>query len=109
MLPLVSLVGLAASFPAPHRVVEVRPMSEYARAAATADVAVGDVLIVWRGDSKLDFTRRFRHAELERHAGAPCAFTRVSESIERVTSPAANLLAAAAQCVTVREACTATS
>ena len=75
-------------------------MSEYARAAATADVAVGDVLIVWRGDSKLDFTRRFRHAELERHAGAPCAFTRVSESIERVTSPAANLLAAA-QCVTV--------
>ena len=78
-------------------------MSEYTRAA---DVAVGDVVIVWRGDSKLDFTRRFRHAELERHAGAPCAFTRVSASVERVTSPAEDLLAAAARCVTVREACT---
>ena len=42
-------------------------MSEDTRAA---DVAVGDVVIVWRGDSKLDFTRRFRHAELERPAGA---------------------------------------
>ena len=71
-LLLVSLVGLAASFRAPHRVIEVA-MSEYTRAA---DVAVGDVVIVWRGDSKLEFTRRFRHAELERHAGAPCAFTR---------------------------------
>ena len=78
-LLLVSLVGLAASFRAPHRVIEVA-MSEYTRAA---DVAVGDVVIVWRGDSKLDFTRRFRHAELERHAGAPCAFTRVSASVER--------------------------
>ena len=78
-LLLVSLVGLAASFRAPHRIIEVA-MSEYTRAA---DVAVGDVVIVWRGDSKLDFTRRFRHAELERHAGAPCAFTRVSASVER--------------------------